>query len=98
MRSWAESRGKRLDIPAELTAYVGAAAGRLDEKSGGKEGGRVVRKLVAEWIEAPLQRAMAIDPDSYRKAVAVAFRFTPSSEPPPTDKPFPAPSVDVQFE
>jgi ATP-dependent Clp protease ATP-binding subunit ClpC len=97
-RGWSDGRGKRLGISEELTAYVGSAAGRLDEKSGGKEGGRVVRKLVAEWIESPLQRAMATDPDGYRRATAVVFRFTPLAEPPPTDKPYPAPTVDVLFE
>lgn len=97
-RGWAEGRNKRLELPESLVEYVGAAARRLDERANGKEGGRVVRKLVAEWVEAPLQRAMAADPDGYRRAAAVAIEFTTPSETPPADQPYPVPEVTVQFE
>jgi ATP-dependent Clp protease ATP-binding subunit ClpC len=97
-RTWSETRNKRLELPESLVEYVGAAARRLDERANGKEGGRVVRKLVAEWIEAPLQRAMAADPDGYRGAGAVLVGFTPLAEPPAADQPYPAPAVTVRFD
>ena len=84
--------------PEALVEYVGAAARRLDEKANGKEGGRVVRKLVAEWVEAPLQRAMAADPDGYCRAGVVLVGFTPPAEAPPTDQSYPAPQVTIRFE
>jgi ATP-dependent Clp protease ATP-binding subunit ClpA len=96
-RSWAESRGKILQLPEPLVEYVGAAARRLDEKANGKEGGRVVRKLVADWVEAPLQRAMAADPEGYRRAAAALLEFEPA-EPPAADQPYPAPAVTVRFD
>jgi ATP-dependent Clp protease ATP-binding subunit ClpA len=97
-RGWLEGRNKRLDLPEALAEYVGAAARRLDEKANGKEGGRVVRKLVAEWVEAPLQRAMASDPDGYRRAASVRVEYTQPCETPPADQTFPVPAVNVRFE
>ncbi len=97
-RGWVEGRGKRLEVAIELIDYVGAAANRLDEKSGGKEGGRVVRKLVAEWVEAPLQRAMAANHEGYRRATAVLIDFTSPPEPPEADRLYPPPTVNVRFE
>jgi ATP-dependent Clp protease ATP-binding subunit ClpC len=96
-RGWAEGRGKRLEVAVELIDYVGAAANRLDEKSGGKEGGRVVRKLVAEWVEAPLQRAMAADHEGYRRTGMVVIGFSPPAELPPPDQAYAFPAVTVQF-
>ena len=95
--SWAAGRGKNLEVAEELVAYVGAAAHRLDEKSGGKEGGRVVRKLVAEWVEAPLQRAMAVDPDGYQRATAVAVSAAVPADP-GGDRPAAEPDIVVRFE
>ncbi|AMV24180.1 ATP-dependent Clp protease ATP-binding subunit ClpE [Gemmata sp. SH-PL17] len=97
-RGWAEGRNRRLELPDALVEYVGSAARRLDERANGKEGGRIVRKLVAEWIEAPLQRAMAAAPDEYRRADAVVLEFTPPGEPPAGDQAYPVPDVTVRFE
>ncbi len=95
-RAWAAARGKALEIPDAVAEYVGAAAHRLDERAGGKEGGRVVRKLVSDWVEAPLLRAMAADPDGYRAAVAVTVEFTPPGEPEP-GQPYSDPAASVRF-
>ncbi|MCZ2344472.1 MAG: AAA family ATPase [Bacteroidales bacterium] len=81
IRSWSGGRGKSLQIARDLIEYLGAAAHRLDTRSGGKEGGRVVRKLMADWIEAPLQRAMATDPDKYRRAQTIQLQFQRPADP-----------------
>jgi len=94
--NWAETRGKQLDFPAALGEYIGSAAHRLDEKSNGKEGGRVVRKLVSEWVEASLQRAMAADAEGYRSCGVVAISMSSPPEP-PADQPFPSPNITVEF-
>ncbi len=70
-RTWAEQRGKHLVVPDDLVGAVAARAHALNERSKGKEGGRVVRRLVADWIETPLQRELTRSPESYRAAAAV---------------------------
>jgi ATP-dependent Clp protease ATP-binding subunit ClpC len=97
VRTWAETRGKELRVPAELTEYIGAAAHQLDRKSGGKEGGRVVGKLVAEWVEAPVQREMSNRPDEYRGASAVIVEFSSPPDLVP-EAPYPVPAVQVRFD
>ena len=96
-RGWEERRGKRLSVADGLAGYVGGAATRLDERSGGKEGGRVVRKLIAEWVEAPLQRAMSMRPDEYRSCAVVSVECVPPPEP-EAEQPYPVPEVSVRFE
>lgn len=95
-RSWAEGRGKRLVVPDGLADHIGGAAFRVDDLSGGKEGGRVVRKLMAEWVEAPVQRAMADQPAAYQNAAVVALAFQPAPDP-PDGQPYPPPELSVRF-
>jgi ATP-dependent Clp protease ATP-binding subunit ClpA len=79
--NWQQKRGKALQIPEALVEHLGQDAHRQNDKSKGKEGGRIARKLVAEWIEAPLQREIAQHPDAYRHCAAVALELVP---PPPS--------------
>jgi len=79
VEQWRTKRGKRLEVPEELVTYIGEEANRVNEKSKGKEGGRIVRKLIAEWIEAKLQREIAQRPESYRASQRISLEFTPPS-------------------
>jgi ATP-dependent Clp protease ATP-binding subunit ClpA len=74
-RSWAEKRCKRLEIPEVLVMHLATQAAALNDKSKGKEGGRIVQKLVAEWIESPLQRAISNEPGQYIASTAVTLRL-----------------------
>jgi ATP-dependent Clp protease ATP-binding subunit ClpA len=78
--TWAAKRGKRLEVPEALVKYIGDQAHAINEKSNGKEGGRIVRKLLSEWVEAPLQREVSRRPDEYKacEIVAVDFAALPS--------------------
>jgi hypothetical protein len=94
--AWAAKRGKGLDVPEALVAYVAGQAHALNERSKGKEGGRVVRKLISEWVEAPLQREISLRPAEYRACSGVSLEFEPPGGVPP-DGPPPAPAVSVRF-
>jgi ATP-dependent Clp protease ATP-binding subunit ClpA len=76
-RAWAVSRGKRLVVPDGLVAMIADRAHAANEAAKGREGGRVVRRLVADWVEGPLQRELTRQPDAYRSAPAVALEYTP---------------------
>jgi ATP-dependent Clp protease ATP-binding subunit ClpA len=91
---WRARRGKELVIPDELTRRLAAEAHARNERSGGKEGGRVVRKLLADQIEAPLQRAVAASPSEYRAAARVVLTCPPTHDPIGSD----LPAAQVVFE
>jgi ATP-dependent Clp protease ATP-binding subunit ClpC len=95
-QSWAEKRGKRLEIPETLIAYIAEQANRLNEKSQGKEGGRIVRKLMADWLEAPLQRVISDRPGEYRGCQEIVLEFT-APGPVAAHAPPPAPVVAARF-
>lgn len=73
---WMAKRLKRLVIPDALIDEVGRRAFRIDERSQGKEGGRVVRKLLANIVEARVQRAIGASPQEYRKCEEVAVELS----------------------
>jgi tRNA A37 threonylcarbamoyladenosine biosynthesis protein TsaE len=95
-RSWASRRGKHLEVAEELVRYVGEEAHRLNEQSKGKEGGRVVRKLIADRLEARLQREMALRPADYRRCGEVVLGSAPAPAGESGGKPGP-PEVLVEF-
>jgi ATP-dependent Clp protease ATP-binding subunit ClpC len=63
---WQTKRGKTLIISNNLVDWLAAEAHQRNEESKGKEGGRIARKLLSDFIESPLQREIARSPDSYR--------------------------------
>lgn len=76
---WKTKRQKSLLISDDLIAAVATRASELDEKSQGREGGRIVRKLLADIVESPIQAAISASPDLYRRGhtVSVSFDQTP---------------------
>ena len=72
---FAARRGKTLVVPAELADAIGGHAHALDRKAQGKEGGRVVRKIIADAVEAAIQRAIARDAGQYRECSSIVITF-----------------------
>jgi ATP-dependent Clp protease ATP-binding subunit ClpA len=93
---WIMKRGKRLEVADELVRYLGEEAQRLNEGSEGKEGGRIVRKLISEWIEAKLQSEITQRTAEYRECDVVALELVPP-ESPSAAGPSSAPNVLVKF-
>jgi ATP-dependent Clp protease ATP-binding subunit ClpA len=54
-KSWLEKREKKIIVSEALKKHIAEQSHVLDEKSGYKEGGRVVRKLVSDLIESAIQ-------------------------------------------
>ncbi len=71
---WLRRREKVLDLPDPLVERIGRMAFRLNEAAGGKEGGRIVRKLVSDLVEGPVQREAARRLDDYRRSRTIAVR------------------------
>jgi ATP-dependent Clp protease ATP-binding subunit ClpA len=70
---WAAKRGKRLEVPETLVCHIAEQSHLLNEKSKGKEGGRIVRKLLAEWLEAVIQRETTFRPAEYKDCIVVSL-------------------------
>lgn len=68
---WKSQRQKELVIPEALVDAISTQAFEQNQKSKGKEGGRIVRKLIANRIEAQLQSAIANSTDAYRNSQRV---------------------------
>jgi ATP-dependent Clp protease ATP-binding subunit ClpA len=66
-RDWLHKRQKTLLVPEPMIQAIAKRAHAVNERSQGKEGGRIVRKLLAEFVEAPAQRAISDAPDQYRR-------------------------------
>jgi ATP-dependent Clp protease ATP-binding subunit ClpA len=71
--SWSVKRSRRLEVPEELISIVAARAHELNEKSKGREGGRIIGKLISDWVEAPLQRAISQRSREYRECQSVSL-------------------------
>lgn len=72
---WVNKRQKRLVLPEDLLTVLARRSFEIDDQSQGREGGRIVRKLIADVIEAPIQAAIATVPDEYRRADSVVIDF-----------------------
>jgi ATP-dependent Clp protease ATP-binding subunit ClpA len=91
-QTWFAKRGKRLTIAESLVSRLAARSHALNEASGGREGGRVVRKVLADWVEAALQREVTQRPDEYRRCSIISVDIDPAHD--ETDA---LPPVRIQF-
>ena len=86
---WLARRDKQLAVDELLVESIGEEAHARNEKSDGKEGGRIVRKLPAEYLEAPVQAAVSDRPAAYTAAVRVRVTAEqpalPPNDPPSAD-------------
>lgn len=68
---WLEKRQKRLVVDTEIVERIGQMASEQNQKSKGKEGGRIVRKLFADLVEAKIQQAISRSPAEYQSCSTV---------------------------
>jgi hypothetical protein len=75
---WKEKREKTLLIPDALIEYIAERSHQENERSGNKEGGRIVEKLIAELVEENIQREQSEREDEYKEARSIEIIFSPS--------------------
>jgi ATP-dependent Clp protease ATP-binding subunit ClpC len=94
--SWRQKRRKELVVPESLLEHIGEESHGRNQKTEGREGGRIVRKLMADLIETPIQRAATADPAAYQTCKSVVLETRcPTPVKPDTAVP---PEVMVRFE
>ncbi len=77
---WLEKRGKRIEIDKDVIQALGQKAHQLNESANGREGGRIVKKLVKDHIEVKTQDAASNNDEQFRSCQAVLVSRRDSSE------------------
>jgi ATP-dependent Clp protease ATP-binding subunit ClpC len=77
---WRSKRQKTLCIDGPLVEAIVARAYAIDQRAQGREGGRVVRKLLADWVESRVQAAIGEDAAAYRAARTVHVTYQPQTD------------------
>jgi ATP-dependent Clp protease ATP-binding subunit ClpA len=77
---WRAKRQKDLVLPDPLVEAIAGKAFAQNERAQGREGGRLVRKLIADVVEAPIQAAISADPDGYRGCTQVVVDYAPTPQ------------------
>jgi ATP-dependent Clp protease ATP-binding subunit ClpA len=95
-RAWEQKREKTIVVPTELIKYIAKKSHDEDRKSGFKEGGRVVRKMLSELVDSSIQREAGKSQKGYEEATRIELIFHPPGEALPYSPP-PKPRVDVLF-
>jgi len=93
---WASKREKELIVPDTLLTYVAKQAHAADVRSGFKEGGRIVRKLIGDLITQKVVAEAKAHEEEFVRANIIELSFLPPGPPLPHD-PAPAPKVVVSF-
>lgn len=73
-RVWKQKRDKRVTVADELIVQLGRHAHLLNERSGGKEGGRIVQKLMVDVVESAIQDAALVQRDAYSRCETIEVR------------------------
>jgi len=73
---WRHKRQKNLGVPDILIEAIGRKAHAIDERFQGKEGGRIVRKLIADVIESRIQTAIGTAMAAYQASNAVSVEYS----------------------
>jgi ATP-dependent Clp protease ATP-binding subunit ClpA len=74
-RFWSEKREKQLVIPDALIDHIAALSDAENQASGGREGGRIVDKKIAELIEDAIVREAKHQPDAYLACQRIELVF-----------------------
>lgn len=88
---WGDKREKSLEVSEDLIQHIGEHCHHCNEQSGGKQGGRIVRKTISDIVESRIQAAAIADPEGYRKASRIIVHR------PTCDSPLNALQVSVAF-
>lgn len=78
--NWRLRREKRVEVAEEVILAIAHRAHALNQKSGGREGGRIIRKLLSEHVDARIQSAAHHAPECYRNSTVVYVEFNSQND------------------
>jgi len=68
---WLQKRSKQVVVTQQSIDWLGQRAFELNEAARGKEGGRIVARLIADHVEGPLQEAALQRPAAYEPTTRI---------------------------
>ena len=74
-KTWNEKREKTVIVPENLIQYTGRQGHTINTQSGGQEGGRIIRKLLREWVETAIQQKAGNNEYEYKKCTTIKLVF-----------------------
>ncbi|MEU4526071.1 AAA family ATPase [Amycolatopsis sp. NPDC024027] len=95
-RFWADKREKELVVPDELVAHIARLSHAENTASGGREGGRIVDKKIADLVDEAVVREAELQPEAYRACHRIELTFA-APGPRLPGGPRPAARVSVVF-
>ncbi len=66
--TWQKRRKKQIQFSEDVIRAIALKAHTINQKSGGKEGGRIVRKLLSELVVSRIQSVAAETSDAYKRS------------------------------
>ena len=72
---WLRKREKRIEVDEDLIVRLGQHACELNDKSNGREGGRIVKRLIGDLFEGRIQEASLNEKDQYAACSEIALTF-----------------------
>lgn len=78
-RLWQRKREKRIAVPDDLIEHIGRTCHALNDKSSGKEGGRIVRRKIADLIEGRIQHEAVERRDEYARCSTIELYWNQGS-------------------
>jgi ATP-dependent Clp protease ATP-binding subunit ClpA len=97
-KDWKEKREKKIVIPENLIEYIAKQSHLEDKKSGFKEGGRIVRKMLRDLVEAPIQHEASQRESEYKTCDIIELAFLPPVQIPYQSPPVPQIIVEFRIE
>jgi len=93
---WKDKREKKIIVPENLINYIAKQSHYEDEKFNYKEGGRIVRKMMRELVEASIQQEASKHEREYKACSIIELSFLTPEPSAPYQQPV-APKVGVRF-
>jgi len=74
-RQWVQKHQTRLRFSTQLVEWIGRKGHAVNEKAGGREGGRIIRKLVADQIESRIHSTLLANPVLAKESAEVHLKW-----------------------
>ena len=74
--TWKQKREKTLIVPEALITHIGQHGHQLNQAAKGQEGGRIIRKLLVDLVESPIQRVVTERTAEYKRSSKIVVSLT----------------------